>query len=374
MPEFVPGLALSGRFYHEAVRPVLDAYFPELSHSAALIGGGSEVLGFDTPVSADHHWGPRALLFLGEADHTNHAESIRDELRRHLPHQFLDWPTNFADPDLKDHGTQLLHATTSGPVNHRVEVLTLRGYFLDFLGFDVQEPLDTIDWLTFPTQKLRAITAGAVFHDAVGLADVRARLGWYPRDVWFYLLAAGWQRIGEEEHLMGRAGQVGDEVGSALIAGRIVRDLMRLCFLMERQYAPYPKWYGTAFARLEAAGPLSSLLWQALRAEAWPERDRVLGEAYAVVAQMHNALGLTEPLPTVAQPFFGRPFSVIFGERYANALRARIQDPSLSPIPLLIGGIDQWSDSTEVLTAAGLRARLKTLYYPAGDAADDGRA
>jgi hypothetical protein len=35
---------------------------------------------------------------------------------------------------------------------------------------------------------------------------------------------------------MGRAGYVGDELGAALIGSRLVRDMMRLCFLMERQY------------------------------------------------------------------------------------------------------------------------------------------
>ena len=231
MPEFVPGLLLAERFYHEAVRPILDASFPGLAHGAGLIGGGSEVLGFDTPVSSDHHWGPRALLFLGEDDHRRYADAVRDQLRRRLPHSFLGWPTSFAPPRPEDHGTQLLQATTSGPVNHRVDVLTVRGFFSSYLGFDLHDPLDAGDWLTFPSQKLRTIAVGAIFHDAIGLAEVRARFAWYPRDVWLHLLAAGWQRIGQEEHLMGRAGQVGDEIGSALIAARLVRDVMRLCFL-----------------------------------------------------------------------------------------------------------------------------------------------
>jgi hypothetical protein len=34
-----------------------------------------------------------------------------------------------------------------------------------------------------------------------------------------------WNRIGQEEHLMGRADR-GDEIGSAIIAARLVRDLM----------------------------------------------------------------------------------------------------------------------------------------------------
>ena len=362
MPEFIPGLVLAERFYQEAVRPILDAKFPGLTHAAGLIGGGSEVLGFDTPVSADHHWGPRAMLFLADSDHAKHAEAIRGELSRSLPHEFLGWPTNFADPDPADPGTRLLRATTHGPIHHRVDVLAPRDFFTDYLGHSLEQPLDALDWLTIPAQKLRSIVAGGLFHDGLGIEAVRRRLVWYPHDVWLYQLAAGWKRLRQEEHLMGRAGQVGDEIGSALIGSRLVRDVMRLCFLMERQYAPYPKWFGTAFARLKAAPALSPLLNRVLQAEAWPERDRALGEAYTVIARKSNELGLTEPLQESTQPFYGRPFTVLFAERFADALRARIEDPALRRMSLLIGGIDLWSDSTDLLAASSLRARLRELY------------
>ena len=36
-----------------------------------------------------------------------------------------------------------------------------------------------------------------------------------------------------------------------LTAALLVRDVMRLAFLIERQYAPYAKWFGTGFARLD---------------------------------------------------------------------------------------------------------------------------
>jgi len=58
MPKFVPGLKLSKLFYKSKVKPILSSAFPRVPHSAALIGWGSEVLGFDTHVSRDHHWGP----------------------------------------------------------------------------------------------------------------------------------------------------------------------------------------------------------------------------------------------------------------------------------------------------------------------------
>ncbi len=363
-PSFIPGLELARRFYWEAVRPVLDAEFPGLRHSAALIGSGSEVLGFDTPMSADHHWGPRAMLFLAEADYDQHRAAIGEALRWRLPHSFGGYPTNFGEPNPDDNGVQLMRATEDGPINHRIETFTLRGFFRDYLTFDIETEIEPADWLTFGEQKLRTITAAAVFHDDLGLEAIRARFTYYPRDVWLYLLASGWQRIGQEEHLMGRAGYVGDELGAALIGSRLVRDLMRLCFLMERQYAPYPKWFGTAFMRLQAGLELAPLLQEVLRAETWHARGERLVAAYEVAARKHNALAITEPLPATCTPFFGRPFPVIWGSRFADAIRAQITDPAVRRIAErgLIGGVDQFSDSTDLLSEPGWRVGLRGLY------------
>jgi hypothetical protein len=361
---FIPGLELSRRFYHEAVRPILDAEYPGLAHSAALIGPGSEVLGFDTPISADHHWGPRVMLFLAEDDHARLADGIRETLRWRLPYSFMRYPTSYAPPDPADHGTQLLQMISSGPINHRVDLLTIRGFIRGYLGWDPAARLAPADWLTFPEQKLLSLTAGGVFRDDAGLQAVRERLAYYPHDVWLYLLAAGWTRIGQEEHLMGRAGAVGDEIGSALIGSRLVRDLMRLCFLMERQYAPYPKWFGTAFMRLACGPELAPILHRAQLAATWQEREQHLCAAYERVAALHNALGLTEPLAVQATPFFGRPFLVIWGERFAQAICGQITDPEALAIAQrpLIGGIDQFSDNTDLLSDASRREAVRRLY------------
>lgn len=362
-PSFLLGLELARRFYWEAVRPVLDAEFPGLRHAAALIGSGSEVLGFDTPMSADHHWGPRAMLFVAEPDYEARRGAIREVMRWKLPRRFAGYPTNFSEPNPDDNNTQLLREADTGPINHRVETYTMAGFFRGYLGFDITGEITPADWLTFGEQKLRTVTAGAVFHDEIGLGAMRARFGYYPHDVWLYLLASGWQRIGQEEHLMGRAGYVGDEIGSALIAGRLVRDLMRLCFLMERQYAPYPKWLGTAFMRLAAGPELAPLLREVLAAGTWPVRGERLAAAYEVVARKHNALGITEPLPAVSTPFFGRPFPVIWGSRFADAIASRITDPTVRRLADrgLIGGIDQFSDSTDLLSHPRWRLGLRSL-------------
>src|SRR5437660_12931723 len=99
---------------------------------------------------------------------------------------------------------------------------------------------------------------------------------------------------------------------------------MGLCFVIERRYAPYSKWFGTAFSRLECAPRIGPSLTSALAAGTWSERERHLSTAYEAVAEMHNALGVTEPLPTRVAPFFDRPYLIIHADRFRDALEAPI--------------------------------------------------
>jgi len=243
-------------------------------------------------------------------------------------------------------------------------VQTLRRFFMDYIGFEIEHALEPADWLTFSEQHLRTLTGGAIYHDDIELGKVRARFAYYPHDVWLYLLAAGWTRIGQEEHLMGRAGLVGDEVGSAIIGARLVRDIMRLCFLMERTYAPYPKWFGTAFKQLPGAAELWPVLQDALSADTWQQREHYLVKAYEQLAIRHNALKLTGPLPEQALSFFGRPFQVIALHGFAEALLKQIEDPRVKHIAArpLIGGLDMLSDNTDFVSNPRWRSLVRQFY------------
>lgn len=349
MTNFIPGIKLSTLFYSEIIKPILDLNFPDIQYSAALIGAGSEVLGFDTEMSRDHDWGPRAKLFFNEDDFVDKAKAVETLIKANLPNQFRNYPVQW---------------TIDGPSgNTCVEFLTIRSFFLDYLNFDIRDEIKTTDWLTFPEQKLRAVISGAIYWDDLGLQASRDRLHYYPNEIWLYLLAAQWQRIGQEEHLMGRAGIAGDEIGSALIAARLVRDLMRLCFLMEKQYAPYAKWFGTAFAQLAGAEVLMPLLRRVLLASTWSERQNFLVPAYEIVASNHNDLGITETLDTKTSYFDEetRPFLVIGGGRFAKALQEKISDPVVKRIAnrWVIGNVDQFSDSTDLINGA---RSLHSLY------------
>ncbi len=353
MSDFIHCLDLCKLLHQEIIQPALDVAFPGLPYAAAVIGAGSEVLGFDDMISSDHDWSPHVTLFLNGDDCARDGDAVRGALREALPPSFQGYPVSM------------------GPPSHDyrcTEVRTVRDFILSYLSFDPNNDLQPLDWLTFPEQKLRSITAGAVYHDGVGLEALRHRFAYYPHDVWIYLLLAGWGRIGQEEHLMGRAGSAGDEVGAAIIASRLVRDLMRLCFLMEKQYAPYPKWFGTAFKTLKCADGLLPILQEIQLAPTWEEREKHFAEAWERLGAIHNALDITEPIQVEYSPFFTRPYRVCSpkcsGGSFMDAMRGQIKDPKISRLTVrgLFGGIDQWSDSTDILDNPSWRGILKGLY------------
>jgi hypothetical protein len=363
-PAFIPGLELNAGFYAEVVAPILADAFPRLRYAAALIGYGSDVLGYDTSRSTDHEWGPRLWLFLAEEGNPSLAEAIRTILAERLPSAYRGFSTHFGEPG--GDGVRSMTPHPGGPIAHKIEVYPLRPALTSWLGVDPCGELSAVDWLLMPHQKLLEITAGRVFHDGLGaLGAARATLAWYPRDVWLYLIAAQWSRIAEQEAFVGRAGEVGDELGSALVAASLVRDLMDLCFLCERRYAPYGKWFGTAFAELACAPRLLPLFRDALRAETWREREEFLAPAYELVAGMHNALGITAPIDPRPRPYHERPFRVLHAERFAAPTAAAIADPAVRAIVEragLIGSLDQVSDNTGVVSDPAIAARLRALY------------
>jgi Domain of unknown function (DUF4037) len=352
----VRGLELARRLYLDAVRPILERRFPRLEHAAALLGSGSEVLGFDDDTSTDHHWGPRVQLFVRDLGPAN---EIHEALANELPVEFAGYPTNFG-PTQPD-GSRHLVAVDRGPVAHRVDVETVGGFMLEQLGFDPLGGIETADWLVTPSQRLLSVTAGDVFADSFGeLTAVREALAWYPHDVWLLVMAGQWRRMSQLEHIMGRAGARGDELGSRLITANLVEDVMRLGFLQERRYAPYPKWFGSAYALL--GRPEQTALEAALAGQSWREREEALSEAYRLVARAQNELGVTDELDPDVRQFHGRPLLVPDSNRFVDALRGAIADPDVRAIEHEAGPVNAVSDNTDVLTRPNLWRSIRALY------------
>ena len=330
--KFIPGLRLSELFYEQAVLPLLNEAIPGLSHSAGLLDSGSEVFGFDTPRSTDHHWGPRVLIFLFEDDHQQYAKAIGDYLACHLPYDFMGYSTNFGEPD--EIGVQVLEPISSGPVRHRVVLMTVESFCRKWLaGYEPKADISLHDWKRWPMQSLFAIRKGRLFRDDLHIESLRQQLWFYPRDVMLYLLSKHWGSIEAEEAFVGRCGEVGDELGSHLIACRMVDALIKITFLLEREYYPYSKWIGTAFKQLSSYKWLSSHFRGVMHATDWHERERHLSEAYTKVLALQNRVaGLPCVEPQVSR-FHDRPFLVPHAGRIATLIRAATEDKSVLSEP-----------------------------------------
>lgn len=273
---------------------------------------------------------------------------VKQAVNRKLPEEFRGWPTVFGWDETEP--------------RHHVEVATIGAWLQTRLGLDPRTGMSSVDWLTAPQQLLLEVTAGEVFHDGLGeLRPIRETLRWYPDDVWRYLLASQWVRIAQEEAFVGRTAEVGDQLGSRVIAARLVRDVMRLCFLLERRYAPYSKWLGSAFARLDIAVLIAPALQAAVDAADYPTREDALVTVYEHAARHRNDLRIAPQIDPAPRLFHSRPYRVLDAGRLASACQSRIVDPWLRRLPL-VGGVDQFVDSSDVLSHSLRPRRLAPVY------------
>jgi hypothetical protein len=359
--EFSSGITLAREFYDEIIKPLLAEKAPGVPYAAALIGPGSDVLGFDTPISRDHDWGPRLQLFLPEGELPERAGLLDRVLASELPSEFQGFPTSFTPADAN--GRRYPQPDADPPIDHLVEITSVGRYSRKLLGFAPLVGMSARQWLLAPQERLLELTAGEVFADSVGeLTSLRERLGYYPKQVWIYLMAAQWQRIARREEIVARTGVGGDDLGSRIVLAALAREIARLAFLLERQYAPWDQWLARGLAGLRHASRLTPLLSRALAAYDWTQRESRLVDAYAILAALHNSLGLTAPLETMSERGT-RDFLTIHAERFAAALAEKVVAEELKPLlPALSGGIDQLVSSDEVLLDPRLIDRLSGFF------------
>lgn len=332
MPSVVKGLELARTFYAEVIRPLVP-----VSHAACLIGEGSEVLGYDTERSTDHEWGPRLQLFVAAAD----VDPILRLIDEVLPDSHRGYPTRW-------------FSLATGQVGHHVEVGTTEDWLATKLPTIRLDP-DVAAWLAVPQQHLLQLTAGAVFHDDLGvITRLRATYRWYPADVWRWMISSQWHLIGNTEPLIGRTIETGDHRGAWMLTGRLSRLIMEMAFLQERRYRPYAKWFGRAFSDLEAGGTLGPLLDAALAAPPAIRADGPLQQALVQLAERHNRLELGEPVIPLISDFAVqvndavRPYPVLNTGPIIDATTAAISDPALRNLPR-IGSIDQLTHADDQL-------------------------
>ncbi|MCP3990090.1 MAG: DUF4037 domain-containing protein [Actinomycetia bacterium] len=320
---------------------------PGVGYLAARLGSGSDVLGYDDGRSADHDFGCR-LTILVDKEHANVIEPVDDVLQRHLPQTFAGYPVRFA-------------VSWDERAHHRVEIATVDGFAQSRLGVPCDRPLTAVDWLCVTGQSVLETVAGPVFaDDTAGYGRLRHRLLWYPDDVWRYVLGAAWARLEQELPFVGRTGDVGDDVGSRLVAARLARDICHLAFLLERSWSPYPKWMGSALGALTAGPAVIERLSAALGARHWPEREAGLCAAIEALADRQRAVGLPTA-DAVITTFFDRPYRAV--DRETQVLLANgVDNETLRRLPPGLGSIEQWCDNVDLLSDPARRDATRAVY------------
>ncbi|MFT4142969.1 MAG: DUF4037 domain-containing protein [Mobilitalea sp.] len=348
MVKFIKGLELCEKFFFEIAKPIIDVEYPKLKYSAGLIGYGSDVLGYDDEVSRDHMWGPRFYLFLREED-LKLKEAIFEIFRNKFPYEYQGYSVNFTEPDPSDNGVQHSKMISAGKVNPLVFIHTFNEFLKGELGRSDIENLNELDWLTISEHRLLSLVSGEFFVDDLNLMVQLQHIKYYPNAVRNYLIASNWDIIASEQAFIKRCSDVGDELGSIIICSRIAERLMRLCFLYQKVYAPYSKWFGKAFTMLDVGAYIKDTLVSALQTTDNNIREEKIILAQALVAELHNNSGITAKIDYAIESYYGRTIKVIFADKFSSATADTLQGTALENIPLIgtfseIGGLSSFSD------------------------------
>jgi hypothetical protein len=362
MQKFIKGLELNRSFYKEIVAPLLKEHFPDLKYSASLIGYGSDVLGYDTERSMDHNWGPRMQIFLSEADFKEMKGPVDSCLKWNLPFTFKGFPVNFTKPSESD-GVQHMNLKEEYPINHLIEIDTVSGYLDKYLGVGTLENLQLKGWLVFTEQNLLELVAGEVFHDGLDeLNTMREKLQYLPKDILLFKMAAQWMKISSQQAFIGRCNSIEDFAGMKIVTTQLIKNIMKLCFMMEQKYIPYDKWLGTAFRELEIGKKLQNNIDSVLSENEYCKIERILSEIYLTIADKHNSLKMTPFIKPEVTDFYNRPYKVLFAGKYAEALLGVISSDEIRKLRVEVGGIDQLSEMSDAIEDPGFNKVFESIY------------
>lgn len=227
------GRELSAGLFRDVVLPALQLRFREHvdSLSAAAVGEGSDVLGYDDAISQDHNFCPRVALFLPDELHGSIGETLSEALT-------ADLPTHYAGVPL---AKELLSPA--------LQVLGLRRYHERALDVPAL-PSSDAHWLLCDEQKLLELTAGAIFHDPSGqLGAIRRQLAYYPPGVRLYLLRTCFARMSESAGVE-RSIRREDWIATNHYVSCFVYFAIRAAHLLSRRYCPYHKWMAYSLQRI----------------------------------------------------------------------------------------------------------------------------
>jgi hypothetical protein len=240
-------------------------------------------------------------------------------------------------------------------MENAVEVTSIENWLKKNLKIQDVNNISYALWLSLPQQHLLQFTAGVFYHDSTGeLTHIKEILSWYPNDVWLWILASQWYLIGNNEPLIERAEEVGDNLGAQLIIDKLIRYGVEMWFLLNRQYRPYDKWLGSAFSHIDENKTLSMLINSVRAEQNISGKLPYLHQLIMALGKRQNELnicGYREPAYDdfkVGIDGAVRPFKVFNAGDFKNACIESIKNKKLKDM-ICVGAIDQLTHAGDAL-------------------------
>lgn len=241
------GLETAKQYYETYGRQMIRGQFPECADQAAagLVGYGSECLGFDDEISADHDYGPSFCIWLPRALYQQCGKQMQAAYDA-LPKEFMGCSARVEEEQGKG----------------RVGVLCLEDFYLEILGMD-RVPETETEWFSLSEAALSTATNGAVFEDPCGkFTRIReGLLSYFPRDVWLKKLAESLARAAQAgQYNYARAMKRGERIAAEIALTEFVKETMQIVYLLNKKYAPFYKWMHRGMKELAVCSEIGDML------------------------------------------------------------------------------------------------------------------
>ena len=242
------GIELAKAYYENFGADMLSSGFEDqLPYLAAgLFGSGSECLGYDDEVSADHDLEPGFCLMLPDEDVIDRRNAfLLERAYASLPNEFCGFRRSALSP--------------VGGSRHGV--IRIADFFMEKTGTP-NGNLSVEQWMSIPEYNLAEAVNGMVFFDNYGLlTEIRKCLEYYPENIRLKKLAG-------HLLLMAQSGQYnyircirhGEPGAAQLAVFEFARSTMQVIFLLNRRYMPYYKWSFRALRELPVLSLTAELL------------------------------------------------------------------------------------------------------------------
>lgn len=240
--EKIKGIELAESFYNDYGRAMISECFGELENkiAVALVGSGSECLGYDDEISCDHdHYAGFCMLVPDDID--SKTEFALERAYAKLPKEYRGFKRERLDP-------------VGG---NRHGVIKIGDFFESKTG-KRNGQLTEREWLLVPEQALLEATGGKVFRDDLGeLTRIRKSLEYLPENVRLKKLAGNLLLMAQSgQYNYQRSISRGHTASAQLATFEFVRATLNVIFLLNKRYIPYYKW---TFVALDELKILSSL-------------------------------------------------------------------------------------------------------------------